>query len=219
MDPKLPYSGGHSSPDEMELVQTLKRLVGYAYDIRPEFVFGGPKWAESELFDIEGKVDESDIPIFQNMSGQQKDAMLRPVLESRFGLRVHREVRVLQVFDLVVAKGGLGPKFTPHSPANPPFSLGGAGETFDGFGVEMPLLTRGLSEYLSGTIDRPILDKTGLTGKYDFILQWSSPTDQGTSSHPDVFTAVREQLGLRLEPAREPVETIIIDSAERPSEN
>jgi uncharacterized protein (TIGR03435 family) len=139
---------------------------------------------------------------------------------------VHPEVRVLQVFDLVLAKGGLGPKFTPHSPANPAFQLGSVGGDFNGYGVEMPLFTRALSNELSATIGHPIIDKTGLTGKYDFYIRWSStmtassPTNQAAAdSHPDIFTAMQEQLGLKLQPAREPVETIVIDLATQPSEN
>jgi len=225
-NPSANYRGGHTTPDETELVLTLKALVGYAYDLRPEFVYGGPKWSDNELFDIMAKVDESDIASFENLSYQQRAPMLRPILESRFGLKMHREVKVLQVFDLVLAKGGLGSKFTPHSPANPAFQLGSVGGDFAGYGVELPLFIRALSNELSATIGHPIIDKTGLTGKYDFYLRWSSavtassPTDQAaTSSHPDIFTAMQEQLGLKLQPAREPVETIVIESATQPSEN
>jgi uncharacterized protein (TIGR03435 family) len=225
-EPNAHYRGGSTTPDETEIVLSLKALVGYVYDIRPEFVFGGPKWCDTELFDIKAKVDESDIATFESLSYQQRATMLRPILESRFGLKVHHEVRVLQVFDLVLAKVGLGPKFSPHSPDKPAFSLGSVGGDFDGYGVEMPLFTKALTNELLATIGRPIIDKIGLTGKYDFYLRWSSavttssPTDQAaTSSHPDIFTAMQEQLGLKLQPAREQVETIVIDSAAQPSEN
>ena len=85
-DPNANYRGGHTTPDETEIVLSLKALVGYAYDVRPEFVFGGPKWCDRELFDIKAKVDESDIASFESLSYQQRATMLRPILESRFGL-------------------------------------------------------------------------------------------------------------------------------------
>lgn len=226
VDPAASSMGGSTPFDETRLVVSLKGLIGYAYDVRPEFIFGGPKWSDSERFDIRAKVDESEIQEFKDLPYEQKAPMMRPVLESRFGLKIHTEVRVLRVFDLVLAKGGLGPKFSLHSPANPAFQLGSAGENFAGYGVEMPLFTRALSNTLSAIVGRPIIDKTGLTGKYDFFLRWSpsvtasSPADQAaTSSRPDIFTALQEQLGLKLQPAQEPIEVIVIDSANLPSEN
>ncbi len=177
------------------------------------------------MFNITAKVDESDIPEFKDLPYEQRAPMMLSVLELRFGLKMHTEIKVLRVFDLVLAKGRLGPKFTLHSPANPAYQLGFASGSFAGYGIEMPLFTKALSSALRATVGRPIIDKTGLTGKYDFDLRWStgvsasSPIDNATASLPDAYTALQDQFGLKLVPAQEPVETIVIDSANQPSEN
>ena len=216
------FQGSQPSADGTQIVLSLRGLVGYAYDIRPEFVFGGPAWAGTTIFDIKAKVDDSDVALLGKLSPEERASLLAPVLASRFGLKVHTVVRVLAVYDLVVLKpGALGPDFSPHSEKKPGFGMSVAGENFSGTAVDLPRFTRVLSQVLSDTIGRPIVDKTGLKGSYDFLLRWQAAGSQAdsASSRTDIFTAVKEQLGLKLQPAKEPVSTVVIDSVQPPSEN
>ncbi len=220
--PSESFSYDRSSPDGNEMILSVRGLVSHAYSTRPELVFGGPKWADKTLFHIKAKVNEVDLPAFSKMPREEKESILRPVLASRFGLKVHSEVRVLAVYDLVLATNkGLGPDFTPHSNKKPNDTIGVSGENFSGFGTGMATFTKVLSHVLLETIGRPILDKTGLTGTYDFILRWRAPdgSSESSANRPDIFSALKEQLGFRLEPAKEPVTVIVIDSVELPSDN
>jgi uncharacterized protein (TIGR03435 family) len=222
----VPFRGVGITPDETELVMSLHELVAYAYGDRPDFVFEGPKWGTSEIFHIIAKVDESDIPQFKDLSYQQRSPLLREVLESRFGLKIHHESKIINALDLVITKGGLGPNFHVHLPRGPGFSLGFAGENFSGTAVDMKMFIRALSGAISARVDRPLIDKTGLADKYDFLLRWKSDVSPGSSTNqtvanslPDIYTALQEQLGLKLQPAREQIDAIVIDAATMPSEN
>ncbi len=184
---------------------SLKTLVAAAYEVR-EFQIAGPDWLASEQYDIAAKLPEG-VP------DSQTAPMLRTLLEDRFHLQTHRETAEMSIYALVVGKGG--PKFRQLEP----------GETF-----KMPAFPPNSSstllngtmarwgEVLSGIVGRPVLDKTGITGSFLFMLMFSS--DQADSPSPDIFGAVEEELGLKLEPQKGPVEILKIDRADKaPTEN
>lgn len=199
---------------------TLKVMVELAYDVRPSQISGGPKWADSEKYDLQAKADST-------LNAPRMRLMLQSLLADRFKLILHREDKVEQLYELVVAKGG--PKFKPAAETEK-----GSGEmrrangqlTFIGAPISW------LAMALSGeALDRYVVDKTGLEGHYDFTLQWTP--DQGLhnqpqapdalpraeSSGPSIFTALQEQLGLQLKSAKGPVEILVIDEAGHPTEN
>ncbi len=206
---------------------TLRALVLFAYDVPGFQVSGGPGWQASEHFDIvakpatgdDGKGDEkADINVVR--------ARTRALLAERFGLVVHRESKELASYELGVGKNGPKMKATSGE---------GDGITRDrgvltGSGAEM----NSLSRVLVMIVGRPVVDRTGLTAKYDFKLEWADdgggglkkdgtlglPTDPaGETAGPSIFTALQEQLGLKLESTKAPVEMVIIDKAEKPTAN
>jgi uncharacterized protein (TIGR03435 family) len=221
----------------------LKALIAQAYGIEDHQILGAPSWVGSARFDIEAKVSSSDTDALHDLSPDQRRVMLQPLLAERFQLKVHKEVRSLPLLALVVAKGG--PKLQEAKPGDTyqdgikgfDGQAGGAGlmhmgpGRLTGQGLPISSLARILSQQLGNTVE----DKTGLTGKYDFNLQWTpernaSPMspEQGqqgagaatsTDSGPSIFTAIQEQLGLKLESQKGPVEVLVIDHVETPSEN
>jgi uncharacterized protein (TIGR03435 family) len=211
--------------DGLSMNVTLKSLIFTAYSIQTDNQISGlPGWAASTQFDVEGKMDAdtaaSLAKLPQNEQYNQRQAMLQALLADRFGLKVHHETRELPVYILVIAKGGS--KMQETSADERTGVSFGHGQ-FTGRGITIGSLV----VYLSGMLGQPVVDKTGLTGNYDAKLQWT-PDDaagpsqtSGTSldSGPSIFTALQEQLGLKLEPSKAPMDTIVVDYLERPSEN
>lgn len=195
-------------------------------------VVGLPDWAQRDNFDIDAKVSEADLAEWRTPTTQKVmlRAMLQAMLADRFKLAVHREMKEVSVYSLVLAKNG--PKFKDTDPADPhPGGLrlpGGAvmvpenaGHSIHFYGASMATL----ASLLSSSAARPVQDETGLTGKYDFVIQ--KPDSEGAPAPvpqeaadpgPTVFSVV-EALGLKLEPAKGSVETLVVDHVERPSEN
>jgi uncharacterized protein (TIGR03435 family) len=140
--------------------------------------------------------------------------LLQSLLEDRFRLKVHREDRPSTVYSLVVAKNG--PKLKPGDTANPSMgnSLQDGKMVLKADGLSMGSLAR----FLSRQAGRPVVDKTGLTGAYDVKLEWS-PDQNADSAAESIFSAMQEQLGLRIEATKAPVNFVVVDSVERPSEN
>jgi len=195
----------------------LKTLIASAYGVKPDQISGGPGWVASNHYDIEAKVVAANGATPQPLTREQRNLMLRSLLADRFKLAVHNETKELPVFDLVVAKNG--PKLQPAKPDEPSkssMSMGGS-EQLTATAIQLSALATQLSYQLHS----PVIDKTGLTGAYDITLQWTP--DQATASPdspgPSIFTAVQEQLGLKLVPSKGPVETLVIDHAEPPTEN
>jgi uncharacterized protein (TIGR03435 family) len=208
-------------------------FMGFSTDGR---VVGVPDWMKSELYDIDARVDEADMAAWKDPAKQKEmmHAMLQLLLKERCRLAVHREMPERPVYALVVAKNG--PKFQeaksiesaailkehPNVGAVP----GGGGMFSMGANGSMDFYATPISSLavvLSNKAGRVVMDKTGLTGRYDIKLEMPQPgpaaTDGTQNPGASIFTIVQEQLGLRLESAKEPVETLVIDHVERPAEN
>jgi uncharacterized protein (TIGR03435 family) len=194
----------------------VRSLIMSAYGlIMRDQISGLPQWAETENFDVEAKLDSENAEALQKLPHEQRiqqfNRMMQSLLADRFALRVRRKEKELPVYDLVVARGG--PKLTEASSTeNMGFSMG-LGK-INGKAVSIGSLVVNLSN----PAGRIVVDKTGLTGKYEVNLTWAW-NDDPSSTAPSLFTALQDQLGLKLEPAKAPVDLIVIDHIERPSEN
>jgi len=191
-------------------------LITYAYSMKLYQVTGGPGWVSdyaSSAWDIAAKA-EGDSPLTQERAQQ----MMQTLLADRFKLTFHREMRETPVYALVVAgKGGPTLKKSEPDAASTMYISGKWTERMTATKWTMEQLAANISN--SG--DRPVLDRTGLTGTYDFTLEWNPAygTPNPDPDAPSIFTALQEQLGLKLEPQKAPVEVFAIDHAEKPSEN
>jgi uncharacterized protein (TIGR03435 family) len=220
-------------------------LLTLAYDVREFQISGGPGWISTERYDIMAKAGDasdsgsSDDP--RKMTDEQRKAVadqmrerLRALLAERFQLTSHRETKEQSVYALVVGKSGskLQESQMKEGDAGRGRMMMGRGQ-FSGQGVALQMLTQSLSSQLG----RPVIDRTGLKGNFDFKLEWTPDPGQSggpfggglppgadappppDSNGPSVFTALQEQLGLRLESQKGPVEMLVIDKVEKPSEN
>ena len=205
-----------------DLAATTKLIASFAYNVPFGFerarVLGGLDWIDSDQYEIQAKIEDSLFAAMQKMTPAQQreqvDLMEQALLRDRFGLKVHFETREMPGFVLVVAKGG--PKLTAAKDGEVSrISEGGNKMTATATTLDQWIH----SPFLSG---RTVVDQTGLKGAYDFTLTWSDQpagAEDGGADAPSLFTAVQEQLGLRLVPMKVPVEVIVIDHIERPSEN
>lgn len=191
--------------------QSLKEMIAVAYRITPNRVFG-PDWLDAARFDFLAKSPDG-VP------DTQMHPMLQALLTDRFGLSSHKEPREMPIYELVVAKSGVKMVIFP---ARPPRQDTTRSPRIAAMMGDAATTTR-LAEMLSNISGRPVVDKTGLTERYDFILSYSRPQGPGElpdNTPPDLFTAIQEQLGLRLQPARASIEVIVVDHIERrPTEN
>jgi len=209
---------------------SLKSLLVNAYDVRDYLISGLTGWANSDRFDVNAKIVEVDTDALKKLTDEQRNAMLQQMLADRFHMKVHLQTEVLPIYEMIVAKGG--PKITAVEPIGPDPDAD-RNSDFKGMSrgnmrVSNTELTAhdvpldNLAYALSGRLSRTVVDKTGLKGKFDLSLTWS-PDDESAaasdSSAPSLFTALQEQLGLRLQPAKGPVETLVVDHVEIPSEN
>jgi uncharacterized protein (TIGR03435 family) len=223
---------------------TLRELVSIAYPTdggrfrHANQLVGGPRWFNTARFDIiaraEGFQGDTNKPGFTasaaELEGVQRvRLMLQRLLAERFKLRVHQETQQLPIYELVVLKEGtLGPhmkraeidcleewkkqgKPVAHNLACGSIQSQGPGR-ITGHAAEIGPFARDLHDW-SG---RSVVDRTGLTGRFDFSLRWA-PEGSNDTEAPSIFTAVQEQLGLKLEPARGPVDVLVVDGAERPT--
>lgn len=246
--------GGNSSmPDGFSMHGgTLTGLVFSAYGLKyPEQLVGAPSWFASDKFDVDAKMESSVMDELQKMSQDDRSAarrqMMQALLADRFKLVVHHETREFSVYILTIAKGGLKMKEAKPGDTYPngfkgPGGRGGAGSTLFQMGPSGVMITSqgssiaGLIGTISREAGRMVLDNTGLTANYDFVLQYTPenfhprtdltepPVGSGMTLPPDfgaisIFTAVQEQLGLKLESVKAPVDVIVVDHAERPSGN
>jgi uncharacterized protein (TIGR03435 family) len=195
-------------------------MIASAYGVQDYQIIGAPAWASSESFDITFTPDKTETPLGAAPSLKELQASMsrnaqrmQAVLRDRFGLVLRAEHRELPFYNLLQAKGGH--KLSTHDPAmNKPPSLRSNGRQMTGTGVNVGML----AQQLSSLLDRPVHDETGLTGEYDFKLDGTSP-DSDPASGPSIFTALTDQLGLRLESAKGPVQVYVIEKIDHPSEN
>lgn len=211
---------------------TLRDMIANAYRVSPIAkgqIEGGPSWMGSNAFDINAKVDAETTARWSRMTQQAVDEerrdMMQSLLADRFQLKFHHETRQMPVLALRVAKSGSklhAPRPEHDLQAGVPvsrinfFSSG----HWEGHSALMSNLARSLAAEpeIAG---HPVVDKTGLTGRYDFTLRWTPEaiTPDPTAQWPSLFTAINEQLGLKLTPEKQPIDIIVVDSAEVPSEN
>ena len=195
---------------------SVKTTVGTAYGKFSFQILGGPAWLESDKYDIEAKPDnalaEQQSKLSLEQRAEEQGRMLQALLEDRLKLKVHLESRELPLFALVVEKSGLKLQETK---AGAPYRMIVGNGKIVAQGVSMDEL----AGTLTGNIDHLVSNKTGLKGVYDFTLRYSDDLSGADSSASSIYTAVQEQLGLKLEPTKAPAQVLVIDHVERPSEN
>jgi uncharacterized protein (TIGR03435 family) len=225
-----------SRPDQQGKVLTIRGrtlvtintsvsdLIVFGYGLHQKQVIGAPAWIESEKFDLTVQPDGEGVP-----NERQIRMLLQQILSDRFGLATHRDKRELPAYVLTVAKEGM--KLTKSS--GDPNGLPGL--MFRGLGV-LPVTNATMDNFAgvmqAAVLDRPVVDQTGLTGRYDFTLTWTPDESQFASmgvrvppptgdpnAPPGLFTAIQEQLGLKLESTKAPVDVLVVDRIQRPSEN
>ena len=197
----------------------------FAYDVHNKQVLNGPDWIDKDKYDITGVPDTEGAP-----SNRQWKMMVQKLLAERFQLTFHHEKRDLPVYILSVVKDG-------------PKNLNKSDATGDGFsvpirnipgGFTMPIRNATMLDFTSfalqgAVLDRPVLDQTGIVGSYDFTLTWAPlgtefggvPYNPSPTENPpaNLFTAIQEQLGMKLEAVKAPADVMVIDKAEKPSAN
>jgi uncharacterized protein (TIGR03435 family) len=202
---------------------SVSNIITFAYGIQAKQITGGPAWLETEKYDLGAQPDGEGQP-----SDKQWKMMVQKLLADRFKLTFHREKKELSVYAIVVAKSG--PKLTKSEgdPNGPP------GLFFQGLGV-LPGRNATMVDLAgvmqTAVLDRPVVDQTGLSGRFDFMLTWTPdefqfrdigvkiPPPAENATAPDLFTAFQQQLGLKLESTKAHAEIFVIDRVEKPSEN
>ena len=228
--------GGSSGPRSNGVFssknQPLKNAICNAYSVLPIQCLGGPAWLESDRYDIEAKPDSATAEQLLKLSLKERDPVQRrmqqALLADRLKLKVHFETREISIFALVVAKSGLkmheaqpgdtyanGLKRGDGKPlGRQSFTMGNGNMTAQG------ILMDTLAANLGNMTGHLVENKTGLTGAYDFTLEYSEyDPPKPDSAAPSIYTAIEEQLGLKLESTKGPVQVLVIDHVERPSEN
>lgn len=224
----------------------VRWLIQQAYGVSDFFLSGIPDWLNTERYDVEAKMDTSVADRLSKLTPPQlksaQQQMLRKLLAERCNLKIHRETKEEPVYFLIVGKNGTklrdaktddtrGFLNADGTAARSRIQIGtgkGGAEEAQAFSTDM----KTLADFLTRQLSRPVLDKTGLTGSYDFTLDWMpdtiptlSPSDPSSAvtlpSAPSasLFSVLQQQLGLKLEPGKSPIEIIVIDHVERPSGN
>jgi uncharacterized protein (TIGR03435 family) len=202
---------------------TLKLMIAAAYDLSPKVISGGPGWIDSDHYDIVALTPGDARP-----SRPEQMAMLRNLLTDRFKLTFHREQKDFSIYELEVA--GSGPKLKESTaPANAPAELI---STVFPQRMHLPARNATMGDFTSllqrALLDRPVIDKTGLSGRFDFDLDWAPdetqfggevPVASADAPSPPFFTAIEQQLGLKLEATKGPVQALVIDNAQQPTAN
>ena len=218
--PSDPNDNGHQHINlrgrhVMLLDHTVDDILLIGFGVQKSQLVGEPDWAKTERWNVDGVPDVEGEP-----SMRQLQEMMQKILVERFGLKLHHEQREISVFALTVAKGG--PKMTPN-PSDPTGWFDQQNSIGNGRDVEAlkNASMTDLAHILQFRVDRPVVDQTGLKGRYDLKLQWSTDEAQTTQTDelPGLFTALTEQIGLKLEPVRAPADVLVIDQVQKPSPN
>jgi uncharacterized protein (TIGR03435 family) len=203
---------------------SLSSLISYTYDIEPKQLMGAPDWVGTDQYDIAAVIDTEGSP-----NENQIRIMLKKLLKERFSLAFHTEKKELSAY-VLTATGKLGPKISKSESGpdvDPDFFGHGLGHRIVR-NATMPQFAHDM-QFILG---RPVVDKTGLTGRYDLTLDWAPdesqypgmgfripPQAEGANALPALFTAIQEQLGMKLVSTRTKVDVLVIDHIERPSAN
>jgi uncharacterized protein (TIGR03435 family) len=208
---------------------TINGLIAAAYDLNPKMISGGPAWAETDRYDVIAAIRGDLRPSYDDQM-----RMLRKLLTDRLNLGFHREKKEFAIYELTVAKNG--PKLAPTS-APPDESYNATTTLYPaaGGGIDhalLPVHNITIQQFASvlqhAILDRPVVDNTELTGRYDIDLEWTPdetnfggalPQAAPDSPKPGLFTAIQQQLGLKVEATRGPIDTLVIDRLDRPSDN
>lgn len=195
---------------------TLKRCIIGAYGVGPQQVVGGPDWMDTERWDIRAKADNS------NVGDHELDLMLQSLLADRFKLALHRDTRTMPAYVLEI--GPKGPKMEKSESGESVTNTRSVSGDHPRVSIEIRNTDMNMfAHVLSRSVDLPVVNQTGLQGIYNFTLSWTPDNMRAAGqSHADdvtIFTAIQEQLGLRLRAAKTPVDVLVVDHAERPSEN
>ena len=203
---------------------SLADIISFPYGVSPKQVVGLPDWAPTERFDIDGKPDQVGLP-----SVKQSQEMLTKLLADRFQLKMHNDKRELPAYVLTVAKGGPKLEKSDAGPdAIPGLFLSGIGDLH-----VHDATMREFTDLMQSTVfEKPVGDQTGLPGRYIFNLKWQAdesqfggmgvkvaPQTDAADSPPPLFTAIQEQVGLKLDAEKTAVPVLVIDHVEKPSEN
>jgi len=211
--------GMHAGTDSFDATAVpLRTLIEYAYDVKPDLIVGLSGPVDSARFDIEAKVVPQDGSS-PKLTDPQLIAMVIPLLADRFRLKVHLEPQIKPVYDLVVTRGGPKFKLDPSERTGASWHINAENDK-SVLTIDRASMTD-LAAILSDQVHRDVIDKTGLAGHADITLKWSDDvaSEQGGLDVISIFTAVEEQLGLKLQPSKGPVDTLVIDHAEMPSQN
>jgi uncharacterized protein (TIGR03435 family) len=225
------------TPDSVRIVNVpLISILCDGFRTQLSNIFGAPAWVSKRHFNIEAKVDPEEAAKLASLNLDARRAMLLPLVVERFHLKYHLEKREVTIYGLVVAKGGMKMKeIAPAAPGSkeasqPSFLLNMGPGRVESNGIPLTYLALRLSDELGKTV----VDHTGLSGKYAFVLEWTpeSSLDSGSAAGesrsqaeptettaPSIFTALQEELGLRLEPNKQLGDVVVIDSIEMPTEN
>jgi len=226
--PNRPGKGFGFRADRFMTVNTnLNDLIAFAYGLHAKQIIGAPDWFGTDLFDIEAKPDTEGRP-----NQKQMASMVQKLLADRFGLKFHHDKRELSVYVITLAGGEPKMRKSTAGPNdNPAFFFRQLGDL-----VVRNQTMADFSKWMqSGVMDRPVVDQTGLTDRYDFELKWTPdesqfgqfrgtgltvkpPTDEANAL-PGLYTAIQEQLGLKMGPAKVPDDVVVIDHAEKPTAN
>jgi len=194
---------------------TMTSLICFAYSIHKSQIVNAPRWFDEQPWNIDGVPDAEGAP-----NWNQYRRMLQKLLSSRFGLQMHHEKRELSVYTLTVAKGG--PKLQKSK--DDPDALSDSSGHGIGAQQYMKFTNDSMTDFaktMQLMVDRPVLDQTNVSGRYDFSLLWTPDAMRATPTDtaPGLFTAVQEQLGLKLEATHAPTDVFVIDAATRPTPN
>jgi uncharacterized protein (TIGR03435 family) len=211
--------------------QTVRNLIRNAFNVQPYQIVGGPDWMDADRFDILAKAADADVDANGRVAPQGMMLRLQALLEDRFAMATHWETRDLPAYALVrVSPASLGPRLKVHTGdcTRPPGSAPAAGAAAVKCGTNVNMSAAGakvtaigitietFARNLSSAAGRYVVDKSGLAGHYDLELEFT-PEQSADTAGPSLFTAMQEQLGLKLDSERAPIEVLIIDGVERPT--
>lgn len=204
---------------------SLSDLIGFAYQMQAKQIMGGPQWIDTERYDVDGVPDKEGTP-----NADQLRVMVQKLLAERFQLTFHHDKREMAAF--VLTPGKTGPKLTPTQMKGP---LPGMGMSPGKGGLSMSMMNATTNDFTSFlqalVLDRSVVDQTGIAGRYDFQMTFTAdetqfnghapklPPDSSVEAAPSLFDAVQQQLGLKLESKKAPVDTLVIDKVQKPSAN